>query len=1298
MKNTMFKRVFAICLVSAVLASTGSAAFSAQADKAENTQSTAAAAAESTATEPFMTDEDIRLQNGIDKENEIIDPEHVVNSVAEYYEYAGIESKNGAAPLPDEVDNSTNENARFLPPIDTQGRIGSCTAWAQTYYQYTYMRNKARNETTTPANTFSPTWTYNLYCCGADKGSNAYNISSFIQTMGAVTIQDVPINRDKTYSSKYLSWYAEKDIWAKATENRISDFTALSSATDGSGPYYPVNKGTPITSAKDSDLDIFKTALNNGEILTYSIDNGYRTKTIKESSENGIDNRFVGEYVMTDCCDYPSGHRMTIVGYNDNIWVDINDNDQVDAGEMGAFKVANSYGTQNGNNGFYWVAYDALNEISAVSGVENDPKRCRIFEYIFSVSVENKDYSSGMLLKCVFNSSCKYEVSVKATAVNKTTNERNTFSFYPTPAFDYYVKENSERDLYFNYAGERGADDGTLYFDLNNVVSNLNPSNINDYTWTFDIKDKLENDSTLIIKECKIVDRNGNTKCDITGNKEFLLNGAVKTISKSNCDSSLIAATAITPAGSLAEKENGHFWTSISGGVKPYTWTKEIIKNGAVIDTLTYTGDSISPGGDMHGVWKGMGDFTFKTTVTDAAGTVYVDTQKYSVKNPVFLDLVPDQQRCHPDETVVFTPKTSCLPTDITSSCFKYTVTKDGVSQQYNADSDNKLNWTPAEIGTYSIKCDIIYNSETIGTKTIEYVVGETLSEVKCNFTTSYDHKDINESGLCEVINENNNFRGAVYPLTVIRELYKDGKIVNEHTYTSNYSNTVHALCEPGEYTFKNTVIDSAGSFAIVTKTINIKNTKITELRPDKKKCYPNEKVKISPITEDISENVSHTGIYKYTITKDGVSTEYTYVPYRNGKILEWTPTEPGEYTIKCDISMEPHYVIYDKYSIATKTLTYTVDEAPAKDVTIYYNGFDHPNIHYRAAGGSWTNVPGVAMEQSHAVSGFPYEYTIDLNGAEYADVCFNDGNNSWDSRNGQNYIFTPGYYTFNNGTITEIEKPGLAAVLELADTDFPAQGVPTHFTASAINGAAPYTYTFKCTHNGSTWNLSEETSSNVCSYTPMEAGVYTISVNVKDAKGKTAQATGTLTAHEPNVTALNTSVEKAYIGQRVDLSMNVNDDFAGTTHLFTVKKNYSINIINAGANTTASWTPSEAGTYTITAGVYYNGNVLSSVSKTFVVEEAPKNEVTIYYNGYSNPNIHYQVGNGSWTNVPGVAMEATDELAGYTHKYTIDLGDADYANVCFNDGHNNWDSRNGANYRFTQGTYKFSNGTITAM
>ena len=93
-----------------------------------------------------------------------------------------------------------------------------------------------------------------------------------------------------------------------------------------------------------------------------------------------------------------------------------------------------------------------------------------------------------------------------------------------------------------------------------------------------------------------------------------------------------------------------------------------------------------------------------------------------------------------------------------------------------------------------------------------------------------------------------------------------------------------------------------------------------------------------------------------------------------------------------------------------------------------------------------------------------------------------------------------------------------------------------------------------------------------------------------------------------------------------------------------------------------------------------------------------PSNRITIYYKGYSTPYIHYQIGEGSWTNVPGIAMEESAAMPGYTHQYTIELGDAAYANVCFNDGHNNWDSRNGQNYRFEAGTYTYQNGQVVKI
>ena len=65
---------------------------------------------------------------------------------------------------------------------------------------------------------------------------------------------------------------------------------------------------------------------------------------------------------------HPIGHALTVVGYDDTVWCDINADDVPQAAEFGAFKVANSWGDSWENNGYCWVAYDALNTNSSVPG------------------------------------------------------------------------------------------------------------------------------------------------------------------------------------------------------------------------------------------------------------------------------------------------------------------------------------------------------------------------------------------------------------------------------------------------------------------------------------------------------------------------------------------------------------------------------------------------------------------------------------------------------------------------------------------------------------------------------------------------------------------------------------------------------------------------------------------------------------------------------------------------------------------------------------------------------------------
>ena len=70
--------------------------------------------------------------------------------------------------VPTSCDLSTNSDSIYFPPIGDQGGIGSCTAWATTYYQFTYAANKLNNIQTTANNAYSPSWTYNYINGGID--------------------------------------------------------------------------------------------------------------------------------------------------------------------------------------------------------------------------------------------------------------------------------------------------------------------------------------------------------------------------------------------------------------------------------------------------------------------------------------------------------------------------------------------------------------------------------------------------------------------------------------------------------------------------------------------------------------------------------------------------------------------------------------------------------------------------------------------------------------------------------------------------------------------------------------------------------------------------------------------------------------------------------------------------------------------------------------------------------------------------------------------------------------------------
>ena len=119
----------------------------------------------------------------------------------------------------------------------------------------------------------------------------------------------------------------------------------------------------------DSGIAQVKQMLLNGYILnipTYI--NSWKWMEISDDPATADDDGFAGSSGVAWVAGTSGYHAMTVVGYNDEIWMDINGNHIVDSGEKGAFRIANSWGSGWHEGGFAWMAYDALKNPSAVEG------------------------------------------------------------------------------------------------------------------------------------------------------------------------------------------------------------------------------------------------------------------------------------------------------------------------------------------------------------------------------------------------------------------------------------------------------------------------------------------------------------------------------------------------------------------------------------------------------------------------------------------------------------------------------------------------------------------------------------------------------------------------------------------------------------------------------------------------------------------------------------------------------------------------------------------------------------------
>jgi hypothetical protein len=255
--------------------------------------------------------------------------------------------------LPVSVDNS---KFKFFPGIYDQVGFFTCQQYSGVAYTYTYERNRLLDrDGTLPENRFPTHYTW-TFMNNADKYTGVSFFYSFqvLKEQGHITA-DHP-GQDTAQSVR--NWVSGYEKYYEGMKNRIRAVYAI--------PTITAEGVLTLKHYLNDHLD----GSSSGGVACFSASSNFQNTNVKKLPDGTPE---AGKDVII--AFYPiATHGMTIIGYNDSIRFDVNgdgkftnDIDITGDGvidvrdwEMGAYRMANSYGTSWHDKGFSYILYRAM--------------------------------------------------------------------------------------------------------------------------------------------------------------------------------------------------------------------------------------------------------------------------------------------------------------------------------------------------------------------------------------------------------------------------------------------------------------------------------------------------------------------------------------------------------------------------------------------------------------------------------------------------------------------------------------------------------------------------------------------------------------------------------------------------------------------------------------------------------------------------------------------------------------------------------------------------------------------------